>query len=188
VGALDGENVVLETTGVDQFDRVLAYVSVDEVDVNLDLVRRGLAIATTAADDSRRPALLDAEEHAFSDAVGLWAADVCGVSETTTVAIDARASRVDPDGPDENVLDEESIVIVNMGGETVSLAHWTLRDESSVHRLVFGPEVSIGPGSTLVITSEDARWDPGQGPIWNNGGDMALLQDRNGNVVSRWRY
>lgn len=186
--SLDGETVVLETTGVDQFDRVLAYVSVGDVDVNLDLVRRGLAIATTAGDDFRRPALLDAEEHAYSDAIGLWAPNVCGIAEDSLVAIDSRASQVDPAGRDENLLDEEYIVIVNNGGETVSLAHWTVRDESSVHRLVFGPEVSLGPGSTLVITSDDARWDPGHGPIWNNAGDMALLQDRNGNVVSRWRY
>ena len=39
-----------------------------------------------------------------------------------------------------------------------------------------------------MVTSADPGWDPGGGPVWNNSGDMALLLDRHGRVVARWRY
>jgi hypothetical protein len=40
----------------------------------------------------------------------------------------------------------------------------------------------------MTISSADLAWDPGGSPVWNNDGDMALLLDRDGRVVDRWRY
>lgn len=186
---LADEMVVLETLGTDRFGRVLAHVSSDGRGIDLELVRKGLAIATSVdTDDPRRPDLLEAEDDAYSDGLGLWAANACGDGEHHLLAFDIAASVPDPDGPDEDYLAEERVVIVNDGDAAVSLAGWTLRDESSVHRYVFAPGAVVGPKTSLAVSSAEPGWDPGGGPVWNNAGDVALLQDGMGNVIARWRY
>lgn len=183
-----GGTVALERIGSDQFDRTLAYVLAGSTNVNLDLVERGLAIATSSGDEGLRPSLLMAEEDAYAGSIGLWAPDACGVSDGPGLIIDGGGSEPNPPGPDGEVLDDERVVIVNDGDTTISMAGWTLRDESSLHRLVFGADTQLDAGSRLVISSDDPRWKPGQRPVWNNDGDMALLQDGMGNVIDRWRY
>jgi hypothetical protein len=39
-----------------------------------------------------------------------------------------------------------------------------------------------------MVTSIDPCWDPGDSSVWNNGGDMTLLLDASGRVVTRHRY
>jgi hypothetical protein len=104
------------------------------------------------------------------------------------VEIDAGISVVDPPGPDDETLDQEMVVLANRGGALVDLEGWILRDESSRHRYIFPAGATLGPGRALQVRSDDPRWAPGGEPVWNNDGDMALLQDRHGNVLSRWRY
>jgi len=187
-GAIEGTSVVLEPVGVDQFERLLAHVFVAGAHVNLDLVQRGLAIATSSADGAHRATLIEAEGDAYAEEAGLWAPEACGTGGSPVVDFDTERSEVDPPGRDEEKLEEEHVVIVNHGTTPLSLGGWTLRDESSLHRLSFGDDARIGAGGSLTVSSNDSRWSPGGSPVWNNEGDMALLQDALGNVISRWRY
>ena len=182
--------VSLEIVGVDQFDRTLAHVFVDERHVNLEMVSAGLAVVSDPdATDPHGSALLDAEDDAFDSRVGLWAGDACGATDPPPgVAIDPAGSRPDPPGPDDHVLTEELVAIVNRSGDTVDIGGWTLRDTSSRHRFVFPEGTSLRPREVVEVDSGAAGWDPGGSPVWNNDGDMALLLDAAGRVVSRWRY
>lgn len=190
VGTLEGATVLIETAGIDQFDRTLAHVFAADRHVNLDMVAMGLALASTPDEtDPYRAAILDAEESAYSNRTGLWATDACGdPGEPPALSIDTRASQPDPDGPDEANLHAELIVIRNEGDEPVDLDGWMIRDESARHRFTFAANASIAPGESLAVTSDSPGWEPGDGPVWNNGGDMVLVQDPDGNVVARWRY
>lgn len=154
------------------------------------MVVSGFAVASTPDEsDPYRQAILDAEETAFSSRTGLWAADACGGSgNLAPISIDAEASLPDPDGPDDQNLRAELIVIDNGGSSAVDLDGWTIRDESTRHRFRFADGISIAPGDSIVVTSDAPGWDPGGSPVWNNSGDMALVQDPHGNVVARWRY
>ncbi|MCI0542908.1 MAG: lamin tail domain-containing protein [Actinobacteria bacterium] len=180
--AVLGAVVRLTTKGEDQFGRLLAVVWRGEVSINLGLVTEGLAIATTP--DSGDPTtMIEAEERAYRDGLGLWGA--CGVGQAPAVIIDQVVN--DPPGPDGEDLGGERVVVINSGDTAVDLAGWSLRDESSRHRHRFD-DVVLEPGESLVVTSADSGWEPGGGPVWNNDGDMALLLDERGRVVSRYRY
>ena len=190
IDTLKNRTVVLDTLDEDQFGRILAYVSSEDREINFELVELGLAIASSSDNGGQRSAdLLAAEETAFAAGVGMWSDDACGegIASSIDVVIDATGSVVDPPGPDEQVLSAERIVVVNKGTGSVDIGGWMLRDESSRNRYVFASDVVLDSGESFVVAS-DSGWSPGGTPVWNNGGDMALLQDPNGVVVSRWRY
>lgn len=190
IDSLKGEQVTLEVTGEDQFGRTLAHVFTGDRHVNLEMVASGLALASTPDDtDPYRQSILSAESEAFATSAGLWSATACGSdSPIPKVAIDPARSIVDPPGPDDQDLTAEVLVVVNEGAEIVDLTGWILRDESTRHRFTFPSGTTIGPGERVTISSSDHGWDPGDSPVWNNGGDMALLQMPDGTVVGRWRY
>lgn len=190
IDALSGTTVRLEVLGVDQFDRALAHVFVGDRHMNLEMVELGLALASTPDEgDPYGAVVLGAEESAFADRTGLWSPDACGGhGDVAALSIGVASSRPDPVGPDEENLDAELIAIRNDGDVVVDLEGWTLRDESSRHRFRFGAGATIAPGEVLSVSSDAPGWTPGGSPVWNNGGDMALLQDPDGVVVARWRY
>jgi endonuclease YncB( thermonuclease family) len=189
IDTLRDKAVTMEIVGDDQFGRTLAHVFEGERYVNEEMVTSGLAIATTDDGDPRSPALLAAEERAAANGVGLWEPEACGpVDESRSVEIDGSVSVTDPPGPDEETLGEEWVVVANRGGAVVDLEGWTLRDESSRHRYTFPAGAMLDPGRALQVRSDDPGWAPGGEPVWNKDGDMALLRDQHGNVVSRWRY
>jgi micrococcal nuclease len=190
ITTLEGASVELHVTGVDQFDRTLAYVLDGDRNVNLEMVSDGFSLASTPdEEDPNRVSILDAEDIAFTSGSGLWAPDACGATRDLPAArFEPESSEVDPAGDDNDDLTGEFVTIVNEGDDTLSLAGWILRDESTRHRYRFGTGVELGPGESLRVPSDAAGWDPGGSPVWNNGGDMALLQLPDGTVIDRWRY
>lgn len=182
--------VAVQATETDRFGRLLGTVTVDGEDVGLALVSAGAALALDV-DHPGRAAYLAAEEEAFATGIGLWQREACGPA-TTGLAITAVAA--DPPGRDEEALDGEWVDIANEGPGTVDLGGWTLRDESSTHRYRFPDDRVIESGATLRVIvgcgTDDgatAHWCS-DGPVWNNGGDAALLLDASGNVAARLRY
>lgn len=186
----EGSAATVEVVGTDQFDRALAHVSVGDRRLNLEMVTLGLAIALAPdPDDTRGADILAAEQGAYDDAVGLWGAMACGDGgPVADVVIDSGRSEPNPDGPDDEHLEDEYIVVANEGTADVDLSGWILRDTSSRNRYRFPAGTSIRAGGRVIVTSSDPDWSPGGGPVWNNDGDMALLQDDLGTVIDRWRY
>lgn len=185
---VENASVEVAATGSDQFDRTLAQVFAGNEWVNQRMVAGGLALATTPREDETSD-LVEAEAQAFADRVGLWAVDACGASTPLpAVGFDPGTGEVDPPGPDEDDLSAESVVVVNRGALAVDLSGWSIRDESSRHRYRFEDRTVLQPGAAIAVTSADAGWDPGSNPVWNNGGDLALLIDSAGRVVDRYRY
>ena len=180
---VDGETVGLEEIGQDQFDRTLAYLWLGDLLLNLEQVEQGFAIASTPeAGDPHGGPILDAEGEAFDARLGLWSETACGASgPIPPVQVDISASNFDPPGPDEDVLDQEWVAFSSE--ELVDTGGWVIRDESSQHRCRLPTGAFIDPGESLVVTSIDPCWNPGDSSVWNNGGDMALLLDASGRVV-----
>jgi len=172
-----GREVELTVVDTDQFDRLLAYVTLDQTRVNLDLVEGGYAIATTpAATDAAGIGLLEAEERARTGDIGLWSSTACGAlgeRPDLTLAVD----RI-----------EEVVTISNPGPANVDLTSWVLRDESSRHRYTFASGTHLDPDGTIEVRSSDTGWDPGGSNVWNNDGDMAMILDADGRVITASRY
>lgn len=187
---LGGQTIRLVVMGEDQFGRTLAHVFEGDRHVNVEMIKTGLAIASSPGDGgSYALAILTAEEEAYESGTGLWSRDACGHDgPPPDVSIEADRSVVDPEGRDEENLDRETISIFNGDTETIDLTGWLLRDESTRHRFGFPSSVKLGPGERVMVASSDTGWAPGDSPVWNNDGDMALLQLPDGTVVSRWRY
>ena len=190
IETLKGEQVGLEVMGEDQFDRVLAHVFVGTRHINLEMVEDGFAIASSPGeDDPHRDEILAAEDGAFQGRFGLWSRTACGHDgPIPEVNIASELSVVDPPGHDDDVLDMETVQVVNNGTYEVDLDGWILRDESTRHRFVFGAGTPLAFRATVEVASDDTGWDPGGSSVWNNSGDMALLQLPDGTVVDRWRY
>ncbi len=182
-----GRVVDLTVSGTDQFGRTLAHIYLDGMHVNLEMVARGMAIATTppAGDPTE---LLTAEERVADEGLGLWSPHSCGTGPLPPVEIDFDRSVIDPPGPDGDILHLETVALVNRSDRGVDLEGWTLRDESSRHRFRFPAGTSISPGETVLVSSADPAWSPGGSPVWNNQGDLILLLDDSGRVVARHRY
>jgi micrococcal nuclease len=188
VEMIEGRTIGLATErDLDQFDRVLARAVVERAYVNLELVLNGHALALSD-DTPDRDLLFDAEEIARAAGVGMWATDACGaVGPPATLEI--TAIDYDPAGSDEG----ESVTISNTGDAPVELDGFVLRDESSTNRFAF-PPFALRPGGRVVIVSGcdadgdlNLTWCADQ-PVWNNGGDTALLLDRVGRIVAVQRY
>ena len=186
----DDAALAVESDGRDEFGRLLAYVWADDVLVNLALVAEGFAV-TPAVDEHRLEATLTAAAADARDAgIGLWAPDACGPATAATVRI--VGLQADAPGPDEENPNGEWIDLANVGSAPVDLGGWRLRDESTRHRYEFAPGTLLAPGAVLRVrsgcgedTADVVYWCDGD-PVWNNGGDTALLQDPNGNVVDQW--
>ena len=185
---VEGATVGVELTGKDQFGRDLAHLWLDEALVNLELVSGGHAVASTpGAGATWGPSLIAAEEDAAAGERGLWSASACGgTGPVPDVNVDPRSSRFDPDGRDEEVLEAEWVTFDF--GETIDVAGWTIRDESSAHRCVIPNGTILSADRPLTVTSADQCWDPGETPVWNNAGDLVLLLDQLGRVTARHRY
>jgi micrococcal nuclease len=56
----------------DKYGRLLAYVWVDGVDFNREIIRRGYAVATTRFEHARRDDFLQAEREARARRYGMW--------------------------------------------------------------------------------------------------------------------
>ena len=189
IETLEGEAVLLEVFETDQFGRTLAHVFEGDRHVNLELVEMGVAIGNGLDDDPYGVDLRVAEDSAFHARLGLWDPRSCGTeADLPGAVLQPLSSQIDPAGPDDEYLDEEFVVIFNDGSDPIDLSGWILRDESTRHRYRFANGTTLGSGASIAISSADPNWDPGGSPVWNNDGDMALLQLPDGTVVDRWRY
>lgn len=186
----DGAVLGLEAESRDQFDRILAHVFVDDIYVNLAQVQAGLAIVLSD-ENAFSGELARAQDEAEASMTGLWSSAVCGGGPVP----DVRITRIDenPPGADEDAIDLEIVEITNRSDERVDLAGFVLRDESTANRFEFPDGVTLDPGESVEVSTGcdppgDALGWCSDSPVWNNGGDTALLLDRAGRVVDHRSY
>lgn len=194
---IGGESVVLvrDESERDQYGRLLRYVELggadDRVDVGVEIVRAGLAIARRyPPDTARAAALAAAQDEAERARVGMWAPDACGPPAGGSGDLGFGAVRFDADGNDNHNLNDEWVQVVNRGAVPVDLSGWALKDESASNRYAFPSRFLLGAGDTVTIRSgcgtdskTDLHWCRSGSAVWNNDGDTAFLLDPAGNVV-----
>jgi len=192
ISAVDGQEVALVRGGSedrDDFGRLLRYVYLDGRNINEAMLFHGHAVAVHG-DHNLNDGFVFVMDDAALDELGMWSPNACGPATHRDVVIEW--VEFNPRGPDDEVLGDEYVEIVNNGSLMVDLTGWTLRDESSQNRYRF--DRVLRPGDRVLVRSgcgndggEDAFWCSDHS-IWSNGGDNAILQDEHGNVVSWWSY
>lgn len=174
----------------DRYERLLRYVYVDGENVNGRMLAEGNAV-TLQGDHRYAREFVAIGDAAANGAYGMWAPDACGPPPppgATIVDVE-----FNPPGPDDERLDAESVTIGNESTTTLDLSGWTLRDESSQNRYVFGA-LALARGDRVTVrsgcgtdTAKVLHWCADRS-VWSNGGDTVILQGPNGNVVDRWTY
>lgn len=174
----------------DDYERLLAYAYAGDRFVNVELVEGGFALAQAYPPNLLHQADLNAAmTNSEAQRAGMWAADACG-APSGKVTIDAIVS--DPPGPDGDALNEETVTISSL--VDVSLDGWVLRDGSSSHRYRFPDGFSLSAGSQVTIHTGCGIDSPGElywcsnGPVWDNGGDTAIIYDESGALVTAVTY
>ncbi len=189
---LGSSSLVLQESedGTDQFGRLLRYVWIDGVEVNARMLQVGGAIALQTGHE-RQDVYRQIAREASSQRRGMWKPDACGPGSQRP--IDIRPIEYDPSGVDAENAINEWVDITNLGSNAIDMTGWTLRDESSTHRYVFG-DLQLDPGATVRVRTgcgEDRGLDRvwcADDAVWNNRGDTAILQDVWGNVVAFRSY
>jgi len=175
---------------IDQFGRLLRNVWSGDTWVNGALVRQGAAVAIQTG-SSEETQLVDAENAAWIDRLGMWDPAACGEAAQGVAVTDAN---YDPPGADPDYAADEFVLIRNDGAEAVDVSGWIVRDESSQHRYRFPDGTVLAPGDGVRLRSgcgEDEGLDRywcADDAVWSNGGDTVILQTATGTVVSRYKF
>jgi len=183
-----GREVWLETDvqESDQYGRLLAYVWVGDVFVNLELVRQGYANAYALPPNVRyAEAFVQAEQEAREEERGLWV--------RADVPVRITALHHDGPGSDRVAPNGEWVELTNEGDVPVDLSGYTLGDEG-LHLYAFGAVV-LTPGATVRIrsgrgvdTATELYWGLAGEEVWDNDGDTAYLRDPTGAFVDHFSY
>lgn len=177
-----GQRVEVTEFGTDRFDRLLVELVIGQDSVNAALVRSGWALALHGDERDWVADMITAADAGL----GMWQVpDICEPPEET---LRIAATNVDPDGPDDDVLEEEWVEIVNEGSGPVDLEGWALRDESTSNRFTFESQ-TLEAGQTLRLrtgcgddTDTDVHWCSPNG-VWSNRGETVLLLAPSGAVA-----
>ncbi len=172
---------------------MLVYLYVEGLLVNEELARAGLVLTRGYEPNTTLQDRLDeAAAQARGAARGIWSPEGC--MSPLYGAMDITEVQANPPGPDEENLNGEWIELRNPADAPVDTAGWSLRDESSVHRLVFPAGTSLEPGGRIRVfsgcgddTASELFWCAG-GPVWDNAGDTAFLLDAGGRTVAVYSY
>ena len=182
-----GREVVLEKdiSEVDKYGRLLRYVYMDDLFVNLEMVKRGFANAYTYPPDVKyTEKFLAAERYARSNNLGLWEK-----SKIDIVKIDIN---YDASGNDNLNLNDEYVIIENIGDDIVNTDGWTVKDSGrSIYK--FGSYI-FEPASTIYLYTGSGKdgeckfyWGSSK-PIWNNDHDTLYLRDKEGLLIEIYNY
>ena len=105
-------------------------------------------------------------------------------------------SSIDYNPPGNDVADGEAVTIQNLTNNPQPLGGWTLRDVASAgpHVYVFPTAFKIDGRASVKIWTKDGTNGPNDlywgrdAAVWNNPGDIAILEDADGVEQSRYSY
>jgi len=178
------------------YKRLLAYVYYDNTDFTAELIKRGYARVYTEGDFEKEFEYVSYQNLAIKNNVGLWGA--CKSTYTSTGASVSSSTVViwkvhyDAAGNDHQNLNDEYVVLKNIGSTAVSLKGWTLKDEAG--KTFRFPSFVLEPGKTVTIhtgsgtnTATDLYWGSGRA-IWNNDGDTVYLYNSKGELIDKYSW
>ncbi|MBM3705776.1 MAG: hypothetical protein FJW66_04545 [Actinobacteria bacterium] len=195
---VEGQKVQLERdiSDADRYGRLLRYVFMGELFVNLEMVRRGFANVFTMAPDVRHHyELLEAERYAREDNTGLWeisrycSADSTGQDTPGVIKIEIHA---DAAGNDMENPNGEYVVLSNDLGNEINVSGWTVKDSATS---IYEFKNYVFSSNAKIILFSGSGYD-GRGffywnssmPVWNNDHDTLYLRDREGLLVGVLSY
>ncbi len=192
---VEGETVRLEqdVSETDKYGRLLRYVYVDDIFVNAELVRQGLAWAKTYEPDTKYQDTLEkAEAEARQDKIGIWQK----IQPSPPIIVEnVEITYIFYDGLVPRVESDEYVEITSLGDQPQDLAGCVLVDISEGYPSFTFPSYILAPGTSIRVYTNEYHPEWGgfsfeySRAIWNNiEPDVAVLYDNQGKEVSRKSY
>lgn len=191
--------LVKDVSETDRYGRLLRYVFAEDVFVNYELVRQGLALAGTWPPDTACDQVFKAaEEAAKSEAIGIWASQPTVGAPTGTTGAGNPTGTITiififSNGVKGDHEPDEYVEIRNDSQGAINLQGWTLMDNAE-HTYQF-PEYVIQPGEACRIYTNEVHEETcgfsygfSSSAIWNNGGDCAFIRDSSAALVDDFCY
>jgi hypothetical protein len=173
---VEGKMVYLETDYIerDEYGRKLAFLFLDGRNINVEIVRNGLAHTFDLGKISKYiNDLKEAESYAKTNQIGIWKK-----SNISCIKL-----------LDLKIVGEEKVVLKNDCNFSIQLKNWILEDES--HNLFKFPSYIFKPNEVIEIysTNKTAKFSFKKNfQIWNKEGDSLFLRDSQGLLVLFYRY
>ena len=182
------QNIRLESDSenIDEHGRLLRYVFVDDVFVNLWLVEEGYAHVFRESGLKYESQLKEAENKARQQELGMW--------EKSRYHGDVVLMKFNYDakGNDDENLNDEYVILQNVRDTSVNMTGWTIKDEGSNiftfpnYILPTNEIVTLHTGSGFNVKNE-LFWNK-RGAVWNNKGDAIYLRDEEEKLVLNSEY
>ncbi|MDA3837233.1 MAG: thermonuclease family protein [Nanoarchaeota archaeon] len=163
----NGSEVVLEfgSEKFDRYGRTLAYVFVDGVNLNLEIVRQGLANAYfPAGRDKYYDEFYYAWEECMQRSVGF-----CATAEEECLEFDWKPT-------------EDYVLIRNVCSSGIDFSGWSIKDEGRKKFVFEGRK--INGYEEIVISNEDFLEDY----VWTRSGDSIFVRNAEGGIVYFDKY
>lgn len=187
------EEIILEKDieDKDQYGRLLRYIYVDDIFVNLEIVRLGFAHKYEYGSNTKYSGQFEEAENEAC----LWKS--AEINYITDECFDATNFHFNAAGDDNHNLNDEYVVLRNACDYSIDITMWTIKDETASHVYYF-PAFIIGSGDSFTLytgvgtnTNSKLYWGRQEGDyaaIWNNKGDTLFLLDNDGNLVLSESY
>ncbi len=186
-GLVEGKTVILKKDKdfEDQYGRWLRYVYLDDIFVNLEMVKGGYALSYRFEPNLKHADEFDdAEEEARNSGRVIWS--------PSSFSLSISELHYDAEGSDGDNLNDEYVVFENPGNATLDLTDWMVLDTAN-NMYVF-PTFSLANDTSVSLytgsgtdTDENVYWSSSK-PIWNNDGDALILRDSQGFFVVHYSY
>jgi micrococcal nuclease len=184
---VSGKEVNLEKdiSEKDKYGRLLRYVYVENLFVNLEMLKRGFAnVYTYPPDVKHNDEFLKAERYARENNLGLW--EKSGLTGIEIIV------NYDAPGDDSKNLNGEYVIIKNTGADIINTGGWTIKD-SATNIYKFGRYL-LKPGDDVYLFTGNGKdgegrfyWGSHQ-PVWNNDHDTLYLRDSEGFLIEIYDY
>jgi len=192
---VQGETIRLEkdVSETDQYGRLLRYVYVDDILVNAELVKQGLAWAIPYPPDTKYQNYLEElEAEARQKGIGIWATLTI---PSPIIVENVYITDIFYDGLVPNVESDEYVEITNLGDQPQELTGCILIDMSDGYPSFTFPSYILAPGESIRVYTNEYHPEWGgfsfeySRAIWNNTEpDVVVLYDNQGNELSRKSY
>lgn len=178
------------------YGRLLAYIYLNDTNVNYRLVAEGYA-RVYDSEFTQSTRFYDAEREAQQSHRGVWrcADGTDSTTTTTTAPSDLVVTEVHADaaGNDHENLNDEYVVLENTGPEPLALGGWTVSDAAG-STYTFADGFSLGPSESMTLytgSGEDSatsRYWGADSAIWNNNGDTVIVRNETGVTQVHFDY
>ena len=191
-----GKEVILKSDieDKDQYGRLLRYVYVDDLFVNMEMVRLGFGHKYEyGVNIEYSDVFEEAENEAKQNEGCLWKSSEKEYIIDECVYIER--FNFDAIGDDNYNLNDEYVTFGNKCTYLIDMTGWTVKDNTASHLYTF-PSFTFHTGTAFTLytgnganTNTELYWGRASGAVWNNkGGDTLFLRNAEGELVLEQSY